>query len=175
GSAVYSFPINLLTINQFYHRTMGPSEARAFIAKKRQSIAQPENFEEQALSTIGRDLYQAFLRGYTIKQWGIDPTELPASVLKRLPLRFDYNDSYFTHSRQAIPKRGYTSLVAEILKAPNLELRLGVPFEQLNEDFIHVIYSGPLDRFFRYKLGRLSYRTLEFDTIYADDDFQGSA
>ena len=175
GQMVYSLPVNLLTINQFFRRVMGPDEARAFVASKTLPISNPANFEEQALSMIGAELYEAFFRGYTRKQWGLDPTQLPASILKRLSLRFDYNDSFFAHPHQAIPERGYTELVASILDAPNLELRLGARFEDLTETFAHVVYSGPIDRYFHYDLGRLGYRTLDFETIRATGDYQGTA
>ena len=175
GGMVYSLPVNLLTINQFFRKVMGPEEARAFVASKTRPISNPANFEEQALSMIGAELYEAFFRGYTRKQWGLDPAQLPASILKRLPLRFDYDDSYFAHPHQAIPERGYTELVAAILDTPNLELRLGARFEDLTEAFAHVVYSGPIDRYFRYDLGRLGYRTLDFETIRAKGDYQGTA
>jgi UDP-galactopyranose mutase len=172
---VYSLPINLLTINQFFQKTMRPPEARQFLAGKAHCIAKPENFEEQALSMIGEELYDAFFRGYTIKQWGIDPTELPASILKRLPVRFDYNDCYFDHPYQGIPRDGYTKMFESILSIKGLELRLGVCFEDLCEVFQHVIYSGPLDRFFKHRLGKLAYRTLDFDVFRTDGDYQGAA
>jgi UDP-galactopyranose mutase len=175
GGMVYSLPLNLLTINQFFRKTMRPEEARGFVASKSRPIPNPANFEEQALSMIGAELYEAFFRGYTRKQWGLDPTQLPASILKRLPLRFDYDDSYFAHPHQAIPERGYTELVAAILDTPNLELRLGARFEDLTEAFAHVVYSGPIDRYFQYQLGRLGYRTLDFETIRAKGDYQGTA
>ncbi len=175
GGMVYSLPVNLLTINQFFHKVMGPQEARAFVAAKTKPIPSPANFEEQALSMIGAELYEAFFRGYTRKQWGLDPTQLPASILKRLPLRFDYDDSYFAHPHQAIPERGYTEMVAAILDTPNLELRLGERFEDLNEAFAHVVYSGPIDRYFHYELGRLGYRTLDFEIFRAEGDYQGTA
>ena len=175
GRSVYSFPINLLTINQLYNERLSPSEARAFISGKVCQIHQPRNFEEQALSMVGEELYVAFLRGYTLKQWGIEPNKLPASILKRLPMRFDYNDSHFIHPYQAIPRYGYTTLITKILKSPNLELRLGVSFEQLEEQFTHIIYTGPVDRYFKFGFGRLGYRTLKFEPIYASGDFQGSA
>lgn len=99
--AVYSLPVNLLTINQFFGKTMRPDEARAFIAAQADtSIADPQNFEEQALRLVGPALYEAFFKGYTEKQWGCSPTELPASILKRLPLRFNYDDNYFFHRFQ---------------------------------------------------------------------------
>jgi len=172
---VFSLPINLLTINQFFGKTMSPSQAREFVAEKATPIENPANFEEQGLSLVGRELYEAFFRGYTRKQWGMEPTKLPASILKRLPLRFNYDDSYFAHPYQAMPKDGYTAVVAAILDVPGLELRLGTRFEDLGEDFAHVIYSGPIDRYFDYAEGRLGYRTLDFERFEAEGDYQGSA
>ena len=175
GELVYSLPVNLLTINQFFRKAMGPEEAAAFVASKTRKIPEPANFEEQALSMIGPELYEAFFRGYTRKQWGLDPTRLPASILKRLPLRFSYDDSYFAHAHQAIPERGYTELVAAILNTPRLELRLGARFEDLTEPFAHVVYSGQIDRYFGYSMGRLGYRTLDFEIFRAKGDYQGAA
>jgi UDP-galactopyranose mutase len=156
---VYALPVNLLTINQFFGKTMSPAEARAFIRSKATSCDTPRNFEEQALAMIGRELYEAFFRGYTQKQWGLAPTELPASILKRLPLRFNYDDSYFAHRHQGMPKEGYTAMIASILDAPNVDLRLGESFEALAGSFAHVFYSGPIDRYFNYRLGRLNCRS----------------
>ena len=175
GGVVYSLPINLLTINQFFRASFSPEQARTFIALNAQAIPEPKNFEEQALSMIGPDLYKAFFRGYTRKQWGIDPTMLPASILKRLPLRFNYDDRYFEHPYQAIPEKGYSALVDAILATPNLELRLGVRFEELEEKFAHVVYSGPIDRYFNYEFGRLAYRTLDFEVFRSTGDHQGTA
>ncbi len=175
GGAVYSLPVNLLTINQFFRAVMGPIEARAFIAGKSQKIEHPANFEEQALSMIGPELYHAFFRGYTRKQWGVEPTRLPAAILNRLPLRFDYDDSYFAHPYQGMPKGGYSEIVAAILATPYLELRLGARFEELDEKFAHVIYSGPIDRYFGHEYGRLGYRTLDFEVFRATGDYQGAA
>ena len=172
---VYSLPINLLTINQFFNKTLSPAEARTFIATKAQTISEPANFEEQALSMVGEELYRAFFRGYTQKQWGRDPKELPASILKRLPLRFNYDDRYFAHPHQAMPREGYTEIVDAILQAPNVEIRLSTRFEDVNDPFDHVIYSGPIDRYFGYKIGRLGYRTLDFETFRAKGDFQGTS
>jgi UDP-galactopyranose mutase len=175
GGLVYSLPLNLLTINQFFRKVMGPEEAQRFVASKTRRIPEPANFEEQALSMIGKELYTAFFRGYTRKQWGLDPTQLPASILKRLPLRYSYDDSYFSHRYQAIPEKGYTEIVATILNTPNLELRCGVRFEDLTESFEHVVYTGPIDRYFNYELGRLGYRTLDFETFRRKGDYQGAA
>lgn len=172
---VYALPINLLTINQFFGMTMSPSEAQAFIRSKTRPCEAPRNFEEQALAMIGRELYEAFFEGYTRKQWGMSPTQLPASILKRLPLRFTYDDSYFAHRYQGMPKDGYTAMVASILDAPNVDLRLAQGFEALGEPFAHVFYSGPLDRYFDYRLGRLNYRTLDFEKFHAEGDYQGTA
>ncbi|PLX35863.1 MAG: UDP-galactopyranose mutase [Hyphomicrobiales bacterium] len=176
GGKVYSLPINLHTINQFFGTTFSPAEAAAHIESiGRTDIEDPQTFEEQALRFVGNDLYQAFFRGYTRKQWGVEPTELPASILKRLPLRFSYDDNYFNHPFQGMPKEGYTEIVAKILDVPGVELRLDTRFEDLDEEFRHIVYSGPLDRYFNYDLGRLGYRTLDFERVDADGDFQGTA
>lgn len=173
---IYTLPVDLLTINQFFNATMSPKEARAFIeAKADKSIKDPKNFEEQALSMIGPELYKAFFYGYTKKQWGLEPTELPASILKRLPLRFNYDDNYFNHPYQGMPEEGYSSIVENILNSPNIEVRLDTKFEDVSEKFRHVFYTGPIDRYFDFKLGRLGYRTLDFERIESDGDYQGAA
>lgn len=174
---VYSMPVNLLTINQFFGRTFSPSEARDFI----QSISEgdgsePRSFEQQALRFVGRELYETFFKGYTLKQWGIDPTELPASILKRLPLRFNYDDNYYSSRYQGMPRNGYTQLVERILDCPGVEVKLGTRFARdLASGFDHVFYSGPLDGWFDFQLGRLRYRTLDFVAERHDGDFQGNA
>lgn len=174
---VYSLPINLHTINQFFGTNMNPREARGFIRSQvDQSIAAPANFEEQALSTVGRELYEAFFRDYTIKQWGLNPSELPASILKRLPVRFNYDDSYFEHRFQGIPEHGYTEIIAGILDHPLITISLNTPFETVDSaDYRHLFYSGPIDRYFSWCHGRLGYRTLSFREIRARGDFQGTA
>lgn len=174
NGSVYSLPINLLTINQFFRTTLSPREAQELISKKSIEISSPNNFEEQALHMIGAELYDAFFKGYTQKQWGTHPTELPASILKRLPLRFNYDDSYFSHKHQAIPRNGYTAIVDQILRMDGIELRLGVKFEEVSEPFEHIFYSGPLDRYFDYTFGRLEYRTLDFEILRTEGDFQGA-
>lgn len=176
GGQVYGLPINLHTINQFFQTVLSPAKARQLLARKsRADIAVPRNFEEQALKFVGEELYRAFFEGYTRKQWGVDPKELPASILQRLPVRFTYDDNYFSHPFQGIPKDGYTALIEAILAHENIEVSLGRPFEAVSESFAHVFYSGPLDRYFGYDSGRLTYRTLDFETIRADGDFQGTA
>lgn len=173
---MYSLPVNLLTINQFFNTLMSPAQARAFIEEKAdKSIKDPKNFEEQALSMIGPELYKAFFYGYTRKQWGLEPTELPASILKRLPLRFNYDDNYFNHPYQGMPEDGYSSVVENILDSENIEIRLDTKFEDVSEKFQHVFYTGPIDRYFSFTLGRLGYRTLDFERIDSDGDYQGTA
>lgn len=174
---VYSLPINLHTINQFFHGTYSPKEAKKLIESKADlTIQNPQTFEEQALRFVGRELYEAFFKGYTKKQWGVSPSELPASILKRLPVRFNYDDNYFNHRYQGIPQDGYTDLVARILDHPQIELRLQTPYhKELGRQFDHVFWSGPLDAWFDFAFGRLGYRTLDFETIRAQGDYQGNA
>ncbi|MBW7055311.1 UDP-galactopyranose mutase [Paracoccus bogoriensis] len=175
--AVYSLPINLLTINQFFGKTMRPDEARAFIAEQADlTIENPQSFEEQALRFVGRPLYEAFFKGYTEKQWGCSPTELPASILKRLPVRFNYDDNYFFHRFQGMPRDGYTPMVEAILDHPRITVDLSTPYNPaMAEGMDHVFWSGPLDGYFDYRLGRLGYRTLDFERFEYQGDYQGCA
>lgn len=174
---VYLLPVNLHTINQFFSNTLRPDEARAFIESKAdKSILEPQNFEEQAISMIGRELYEAFFKGYTRKQWGCDPTELPASILKRLPVRFNYNDNYFNHKYQGMPKDGYTDMVANILDHELIELKIDTEFRAADGDiYQHVFWSGSLDGYFNFSEGRLGYRTLDFEKFSQNGDYQGTA
>lgn len=178
GGAVYSLPVNLHTINQFFGRTMRPDEAYDFIVNEQAdtSIDDPQTLEDQALRFIGNDLYEAFFKGYTIKQWGRQPSELPASILKRLPVRFNYDDNYFFHRFQGMPENGYTDMVAAILDHPGITVELSTAFERPQaEGYDHVFYSGTLDGYFDYELGRLGYRTLDFERFTYDGDYQGCA
>lgn len=172
---VFSLPVNLLTINQFFGTTLTPAEAEAFIAQKADtSITEPRTFREQGLRFVGSELYQAFFDGYTRKQWGVDPDELPASILARLPVRFNYEDSYFNHPYQAIPRNGYTPIVENILDHPNITVTLGVGKKRSElAGFDHVVWSGPIDAYFDHEHGRLGYRTLDFERQVHDGDFQG--
>jgi len=177
GGRVYTLPINLLTINQFFGKTFRPAEARAFIESiGDSSISQPVSFEEQALRFVGKELYGAFFKGYTRKQWGMEPSELPASILMRLPLRFNYDDNYFSHKHQGIPKDGYTALVERILDLSGISVTLGSQFNpEYKAKFDHVFYSGPIDAWFGFRHGRLPYRTLDFEVFRDDGDYQGNA
>ena len=175
---VYTLPINLLTINNFFKKTFSPDEARSFLAIQGCSdILDPQTFEEQALRFVGEKLYRAFFYGYTRKQWGLEPSDLPASILKRLPIRFNYDDNYFAHPHQGMPRDGYTAIVQSILKHPSIEVRLSATWEDVrdSEAVDHVFWSGPIDRWFGWSQGRLGYRTLDFERIDADGDYQGAA
>ncbi len=174
---VYSLPINLHTINQFFNKTLSPNEAKAFISKQSDnSIGEPKNFKEQALKFIGKALYSAFFEGYTKKQWGLDPSALPASILKRLPVRFNYDDNYFNHRFQGMPKDGYTEIVKKMLDHPNIEVLLKTSFKRsMSDQYDHVFYTGPIDAWFEFKDGRLGYRTLDFAKEVHEGDYQGCA
>ena len=175
---VFSLPVNLHTINQFFDKTMRPDEARAFITESQAdtSIQDPQTFEEQAMRFVGKDLYEAFFKGYTMKQWGCHPSELPASILKRLPVRFNYDDNYFFHAFQGMPEQGYTPMIGAILDHQRISVRLDTVFDRSQTaDYDHVFYSGPLDGYFDYELGRLGYRTLDFEKFSYDGDYQGCA
>jgi UDP-galactopyranose mutase len=174
---VFSLPINLLTINQFFGKTFNPAEAAAFVADLGdRRIVEPKSFEEQALRFLGRELYEAFFEGYTLKQWGVPPTELPASILKRLPVRFNYDDNYFSHRYQGMPRDGYTAIVERLLDHSGIKVNLKTPFERAAKgDYAHVFYSGPIDGWFGFSEGRLGYRTLDFEAIRAEEDYQGCA
>lgn len=177
GGKVYSLPINLHTINQFFGTQMDPREARALVSRHADtSIGEPANFEEQALKFVGPELYQAFFAGYTAKQWGVSPRELPASILKRLPLRFNYDDNYYSHRYQGLPEQGYTAGVERMLDHPRIRVRLGVVCQpEQARDYQHAFWTGPLDAWFGHRLGRLSYRTLDFESFEAKGDHQGNA
>ncbi len=177
GGKVYTLPINLHTINQFFGTAMRPDEARAFIAAQTEPAAEPpQSFEALALNQIGPALYEAFFKGYTQKQWGREPAELPASVLRRLPLRFSYDDNYYDHAFQGIPEGGYTAMVERILDHDNITLQLGRQITRADAaGFDHCFYSGPIDGWFGYDLGPLGYRTLDFERFTYEGDYQGCA
>ena len=176
AKGVFSLPINLLTINQFFNKKLCPAEARDFVGSLGEtSIKEPRSFEEQAMKFLGRDFYKNFFYGYTKKQWGVEPSELPASILKRLPVRFNYDDNYYNQKYQGIPVSGYTEIVKRILDHQEIELRLGQRLEpDRKREFDHIFWSGPMDGFYKYKLGRLGYRTLKFEKFVENGDYQGN-
>jgi UDP-galactopyranose mutase len=173
---VYSLPVNLLTINQFFGKTLTPAEARRFLdSLADHSIQDPQTFEQQALHFLGRELYEAFFAGYTRKQWGVEPSELPASILKRLPVRFDYNDNYYDSRFQGIPVHGYTHIIERLLDHKNIRVFLNLKvLPQDAAGYMHTFYSGPLDAWFAFREGRLRYRTLDFVPERHDGDYQGN-
>jgi|SRR5665647_411589 len=175
---VYSLPVNLHTINQFYGKTLNPKEAKEFVsALGDSSIKEPENFEEQALKFLGEDLYNAFFYGYTKKQWGCEPKQLPAAILKRLPIRFNYDDNYYSNPYQGIPENGYTAIFEKMLDHPRIFLKLNTKYDSRFDttNYDHVFYTGPIDGYFDYQHGRLGYRTVTFEKHYDNGDFQGNA
>jgi UDP-galactopyranose mutase len=178
---VYSMPINLATINQFYSKALSPSEARDFIASEiaRDKILEPSNLEEQAISLIGRPLYDAFIRGYTQKQWETDPKKLPTGIITRLPVRFDYNDRYFSDTFEGIPTDGYSTVFKRMLSHPKIKLLLNTDFFQIRDKLSPeclIIYTGPIDRYFNFKHGELSWRTIDLEKEAVNtNDFQGTS
>lgn len=177
NNRVYPLPINLMTINSFFGKSLNPKDAAELMdSVGNKSITDPETFEEQALRFVGKDMYEAFFKGYTQKQWGVHPSELPASILRRLPIRFNYDDNYYASKYQGIPKNGYTHLVERMLDHPNIEVSLNTAFSRKQAaDYDHVFYSGPVDAWFSYSEGRLRYRTLDFAVERHEGDYQGNA
>ncbi|MEO6404090.1 MAG: UDP-galactopyranose mutase [Ferruginibacter sp.] len=176
---IYSLPVNLHTINQFFGKEFSPAEAKDFITQQADNtIENPASFEEQALKFIGRDLYQAFFYGYTKKQWGCEPNELPASILRRLPVRFNYDDNYYNNIYQGIPVNGYTELMQKLIAHENISVLLNKKFsltKEIAEGYDHIFYTGPIDALLDYKFGRLGYRTVTFEKFTEDGDHQGNA
>ncbi|MFZ9076425.1 MAG: UDP-galactopyranose/dTDP-fucopyranose mutase family protein [Ilumatobacteraceae bacterium] len=175
GDKAYQMPMNLGLINAFFGTSMDPAQAERFVADRTDSsITNPVSFEEQALTLVGRELYEAFFAGYTRKQWGVDPRELPARILARLPLRFHDDDSYFNHPYQGIPEHGYTPIVEAILDHPNVTVHLSTRCSRAElQSYDHAFWSGPIDAYFNFEHGRLAYRTLDFEPEVVAGDFQG--
>jgi UDP-galactopyranose mutase len=177
GNRVFTLPVNLDTLNQFFNTTFSPSEAQEFLETLAdKTITAPQNFEEQALSFIGHDLYKAFFYGYTKKQWGCEPTELPASILRRIPVRFNYDDNYHNNVFTGIPVEGYTAIIQKMIDHPLIITSLNKKFtpEMDLQVFDHIFYTGPIDAYFNYQFGRLGYRTVTFEKGYSNTDFQGT-
>ncbi len=173
---VYSLPVNLTSLNQLFNTTFTPHSAKAFLETLGdKSIMNPKNFEEQALYFVGKELYYAFFYGYTKKQWGCEPKELPASVLKRIPVRFNYDDNYHNNNFTGIPVEGYTYLIEKLLDSPRIHIHLNRKFissETIN-GYDHIFNTGPIDAYFNYEFGRLGYRTVTFESSIHNGDYQG--
>ena len=176
---IYNMPFNMNTFSKMWG-VVTPAEAKAKIQEQidAEGIGEPQNLEEQALSLVGRDIFEKLVKGYTEKQWGRDCKDLPASIIKRLPCRFTYDNNYFNDRFQGIPMGGYTKMVANMLEG--VEVRTGVEYKDLiaeRPDIAdRVIYCGPIDSFYDYSLGQLEYRSLRFETEVLDEtDHQGVA
>jgi UDP-galactopyranose mutase len=177
---VYSLPMNLALINQFFGKSHTPQEARELISSQAAEIATEDatNLEEKAVSLIGRPLYEAFIKGYTAKQWQTDPTQLSADIITRLPVRYTFENGWFSDTHEGLPTDGYTAWLERMADHPNIEVRLETDFFDVGEEFkgkVPIVYTGPVDEYFGNSEGRLSWRTVDLEASVEDvDDFQGT-
>ena len=175
---VYSMPVNLHTINQFFDKNFTPTAAKSFIESKQIHFERVSNFKEAVLSSLGRELYDAFFRDYTIKQWGVQPEEIAVSTAKRLPVRYNYDDNYFNDNYQGVPVEGYGALFKKMLDHKNITLSLKTPFETIKDNwkrkFDTLVFTGSIDQYFDYCFGALPYRTIRFEKIVGKE-IQGNA
>jgi UDP-galactopyranose mutase len=180
-SHVYTMPINLMTINNFFGLDLTPAQARAFIAQEaaEEGISAPKNLEEKAVSLIGRRLYDAFVRSYTAKQWEVEPDQLPPDIITRLPVRFSFNDFYFSDLYEGLPLSGYGEIFKKMLAHRRIEVVTGCDFFEVRDTLpptTPVVYTGPIDRYVDYRFGALGWRTLDFELERLDiEDFQGAS
>lgn len=183
---VYPLPINLGTINQFFHSAYSPADARALILELagEYDVKSAANLEEKAISLIGRPLYEAFIRDYTAKQWQTDPKDLPAEVISRLPVRYTYDNRYFNDTWEGLPTDGYTAWLERMADNDNIDVKLGIDFfdesQPLNKSAtvgqVPIVYTGPVDRYFGFSEGELSWRTIDLEQEVLDiGDFQGTS
>ena len=178
---VYSLPMNLALINSFFGKMHTPDEARALIKEQASEFdtAEASNFEEKAISLIGRPLYEAFIKGYTAKQWQTDPTKLSADIITRLPVRYNFDNRWFNDKYEGLPVDGYTAWLTKMADHPNIEVRLETDFFDVAEEFkgkVPIVYTGPVDEYFGNSEGRLSWRTVDLEAeVKHVDDFQGCA
>lgn len=171
---IYSLPFSMWTFNKLWG-VNSPQQAKHIIDEQSKDVGEPQNLEEQAIKLVGRDVYEKLIKGYTAKQWRKDPKELPKEIIKRLPVRFTYDNNYFNDTYQGIPIGGYTQIFEKLLDG--IEVRLNTDYftDELPEHD-KVIYTGPIDRFFNYKYGELEYKTTQFNHRHLDtDNFQGTA
>ncbi len=166
-------PINLDTVNRLYGLNLDSAGMEAWLASVREAVARIKTSEDVVVSTVGRDLYEKFFRGYTRKQWGLDPSELAKSVTARIPTRTNRDDRYFTDSFQQMPRDGYTRLFERMLDHPNITVRLGTDYRELqqNPSWARMVYTGPIDEYFGFRLGRLPYRSLRFVHVTRDQQW----
>ncbi|RSX44008.1 UDP-galactopyranose mutase [Bifidobacterium castoris] len=177
---VFPLPINLGTINQFFRANYTPAQAKALIEEQAGELAgtDPANLNDQGISLIGRPLYEAFIKNYTAKQWQTDASELPASIIKRLPVRFNYNNRYFKDTWEGLPTDGYTAWLERMIDDPRITVQLETDFfdetqplnkKALLEAGVPIVYTGPIDRYFDYDLGELKWRTVDFKEVRYDE------
>ena len=177
---VYPMPINLGTINQFFDAAYSPDEARALIREQAAELGdkEPENFVEKGISLIGRPLYEAFIAHYTAKQWQTDPEKLSADIISRLPVRYTYDNRYFSDTYEGLPKDGYTAWLERMAAHELIEIRLDTDFFDVSDEYVGkvpIVYTGPVDEYFGRSEGELSWRTLDFEREVVDTgDFQGT-
>jgi UDP-galactopyranose mutase len=178
---VYPMPINLATMCEYFGTVLSPDEARALVAEQSAEVepGSAANLEQKAISLIGRPLYEAFYRGYTAKQWQTDPADLPPEIITRLPVRYTFNNRYFSDTFEGLPVEGYTAWLERMADHPNIEVRLNTDFSGLRSDAVTnvpVVYTGPLDAYFGYAAGDLGWRTLDFEMeVLTTGDFQGTS
>lgn len=176
---IYPMPINLGTICGFFGRAFTPGEAKALITHQaaESALAEPGNLEDKAVSLIGRPLYEAFIRGYTAKQWQTDPRDLPADIITRLPVRFSFNSRYFSDRYEGLPVDGYGQLFVKMAASAHIDILLETDYFEVRHEIsptTPVVYTGPIDRFFDCRYGALTWRTLDFEHEVVDTtDFQG--
>jgi UDP-galactopyranose mutase len=177
---VYSFPLNLGLINQFFGRSHTPDEARALVAEQASEIdtAEATNLEEKAVSLVGRPLYEAFVRGYTAKQWQTDPRKLSADIISRLPVRYNFTNRWFNDTHEGLPVDGYTAWLTRMADHPGIEVRLETDFLDVADEFkgsVPIVYTGPVDEYFGNAAGKLSWRTVDLvPEVREVEDFQGT-
>src|SRR4051812_5559324 len=176
----YQFPMGLGLVSQFFGKYFTPDEARQLICEQSAEISteDAQNLEEKAISMIGRPLYEAFVKGYTAKQWQTDPRELDAAIITRLPVRYTFDNRYFNDTYEGLPVDGYTAWLERMADHPNIEVRLEVDYFDVRGDIpagTPTVYTGPLDRYFDHAEGELGWRTLDFETeVLPTGDFQGT-
>ena len=178
---IYNLPFNMITFNKLWG-VVTPAEAEAKIAEQRAVLGgkTPENLEEQAISLVGTDIYEKLIKSYTEKQWEKPCTELPAFIIRRLPVRLTYDNNYFNDTFQGIPIGGYTQIVEKMLDHDNIDVETNVDFFANKEDYLatypKIVFTGMIDEFFDYQLGELEYRSLRFETEVLDmENYQGNA
>lgn len=172
GEQQLPIPINLTTLNKLYGRDMDPTQAEAFLKSKAEPVESIRTSEDVVVNQIGRELYETFFRGYTRKQWGLDPSQLDKSVTSRVPTRTDSDDRYFTDTFQMMPLHGYTAMFEKMLDQPGIDILLQTDFAKLDPQlrYAHLVYCGPIDEYFGHRLGRLPYRSLRFEHTTVDKE-----